>query len=1063
MPASLLEAPLIGGLEQGTGEPHLPPGSFLNIRNARQIRTGAIEKRPGGTNLGQFPASSAIDHLFARGEDVVGIGSPSSAAYYPAQSYSPSALALGNSAFQGSRLGGEALLTRQPIDVTQDNNPSDQNVPPPTANPTNLTMRPAMAYGSGVYVYVVVVNNRIEVSIEDASTGASIVSRAKFSTFLLFSCDYAIPVITNGLLIVIGREHGTANIKAASMSLSAISAGFGALSTLISDAKTTQNATQFDAVANGTGFTLAYFDNATHVSIKNYTSAFVQTATDQEICSANANRISMGLANGLVAVAVNDTNGTVAAFIWTTALALTSVIGTTIFTSTSIITAVCIPMDATNVAYIATMNTSNVVGTKAAYINSSTAAISTTGFTCTFAALLSKPFVESGLLYAWLASCPMGTFPQTPLLHTAVLCEFSGMGSNTFATATQAGFRVVGSDCPRFLGAIQGAVNASLVQMSAFPLSVVSPAADVYEIIVPFLENSQTGFFARERADFSAMARWQADSLGNLTMLSSGPLQYDGSSLVENGFVQAPVSITVSAVGSGGIFASGLVYWYSVCYVYQDASGNVTRSSPSTPVSVTTTGAGAGSNSLTLPNTSLTWKQPSITGLGTSVQDSLVRIEIYRSTANPAVAAGGAIQMYLMATVNNSTVLNTTNFVDTGVSPYDDTSVAAKPTLYTFGGLLPNVSPPSFIALCAHKSRVFGIAPDRKTIWYSKQYTSGEGINFCDTFTLSIDDPVKLVALASMDDKLVIFSDRRIYFLQGDGPLDTGLQSDYGLPIRIATDVGCIDRRSIVLTPEGLFFQSNIGIYLLDRGLNLTYIGQPILDELARYPQVTSAVLHPTQPWVYFNICTAGTTGLTGNGERLVYDYRVKKWYIDGPVTDVPPHGGGSSPAFPWVPVSAVRTPTAIYWLSIFGNLWAEDTTGTVYTDNGAWVTMQFEVGWMKANGTQGYQTTRSGVLLGKWLSAHDAYIDWRSGYSNTYERGAPFLDNAIQSQARAPTEQFLVEVDREQQAVAMRFTDAAPTGGTIGTGQGARFFAMTFAVDPIDDTFRVDPIQQGG
>jgi hypothetical protein len=905
-----------------------------------------------------------------------------------------------------------------------------------------------MAYGNGFYAYVVVFNRLIEVTIEDAITGASIASRVAYAPFVGFSCDYALPVIVGTSLIVVGREHATANIKAAVMDLTNIAAGFGALTLLKNDAKASPGVC-FDAAANGAGFTLAYLDNASHLSVKNYTTALVQTATDQEIVAGGAETVSMSIGSGLVAVSFTETGGSAQLLVWTTALVY--VTGpTTVVSDLQPRSCACAVLDATHIALVATLWDGNVYTTSGTM---TTASVVTAGKPkCYWTYLMSKPWVENGLLYGWLTHVPvnLGSVAGFAVnsLSTAVLVEYAG---SSLLAGTQRGFRPVGSDCNRFTGAVQQNQGGAF-----FPMSVASPQAGVHDVILSFLETPKKGGFARERADFTASNRWAAETMGNLTSLSSGPLCYDGSSLFEIGFLQNQISLAVGTPTGAGTLPVTQYYYYTFCYVIQDASGNIHRSAPGVAVrNVTLTSAGNQTITVTIPATQLTWRMRSNTG-ATNPQDTFMWIEIYRSTQSPAVANGGQIQTYLLATILNSLTSATVTFTDTGAT--DDATLSANPTLYTFGGQLAKQAPPSFISIAGHGSRIFGIAPDRRTIYYSSEYVFPEAINFNDQLTLTIDDPVKLVAVASMDDKLVIFSDRRIYFLQGQGPADNGQASDYGLPVRIATDVGCVDRRSIVLTPEGLFFQSAIGIYLLDRGLNLQYIGQSVIDDMTAFPVITAAVLHPTQPWVYFMCTTTATTPTSGSGQRLVYDYRVKKWYRDADF-----HVGTGSFPVAWVPISAVRTPDNIYWLDAGGRLWLEDASGAVFTDNGKWVTSQAEGHWARIGGPSGYQTTRTMTFLGERLSAHDMNIEWRNGYSNNYDRAALYFDPQIAAQARAPTEQFQVSIEREHQAVSVRITDFPPTGSAIGTGQGCRWYAMTFEADPLDGPFRVDPAQQSG
>ena len=167
------------------------------------------------------------------------------------------------------------------------------------------------------------------------------------------------------------------------------------------------------------------------------------------------------------------------------------------------------------------------------------------------------------------------------------------------------------------------------------------------------------------------------------------------------------------------------------------------------------------------------------------------------------------------------------------------------------GGIEDNAGPPCFLHVCVHKSRVWGIAEDGRTLWFSKAFTQGEAVSFSDDFTIYLEDSNgQAIGLASMDDKLVIFTKGRVYYLYGEGPNDAGALSDYPSPIRIVSPVGCIESRSLVVTPAGVFFQSLIGIHLLTRGLEVQFVGQAVQDVLATYPKIRSAILHPSLPLV---------------------------------------------------------------------------------------------------------------------------------------------------------------------------------------------------------------------
>ena len=75
----------------------------------------------------------------------------------------------------------------------------------------------------------------------------------------------------------------------------------------------------------------------------------------------------------------------------------------------------------------------------------------------------------------------------------------------------------------------------------------------------------------------------------------------------------------------------------------------------------------------------------------------------------------------------------------------------------------------------------------------------------------------------------MIFTKTRIYVVEGDGPLDTGAGSFVG-PNLISSAFGCIERRSVISTSRGVYFLAACGLCLLDRGLSVQVVGDPVRD-----------------------------------------------------------------------------------------------------------------------------------------------------------------------------------------------------------------------------------------
>src|ERR1700677_556451 len=103
-----------------------------------------------------------------------------------------------------------------------------------------------------------------------------------------------------------------------------------------------------------------------------------------------------------------------------------------------------------------------------------------------------------------------------------------------------------------------------------------------------------------------------------------------------------------------------------------------------------------------------------------------------------------------------------------------------------------------------------------------------------------------------MDDKLIIFKQNAMYYINGTGPDNTGANSQYSQAIFITSTVGCANQNSIVFIPQGLMFQSDKGIWLLGRDLSTNYIGAPV--ENTNQYLITSATTIPGTTQVRFTL-----------------------------------------------------------------------------------------------------------------------------------------------------------------------------------------------------------------
>lgn len=416
-------------------------------------------------------------------------------------------------------------------------------------------------------------------------------------------------------------------------------------------------------------------------------------------------------------------------------------------------------------------------------------------------------------------------------------------------------------------------------------------------------------------------------------LFSGGCIQsYDGSVVTEHGFAVFPEGTTKTVTAAAGSLSLG-TYSYRIIYAWTDAQGQIHRSAVSPSLAVSA--AANDRVNLTIPTLRLTAK-------------SDVRIEVYRTIANGST--------YYRITSTSSPLFN--NKTASSVTYQDgaaDATILTNELLYTDGTAgqdLENDAPPSCAFAITHRGRVWlGGLPEANTVAYSKTWVDGEPASFSENLRIQVDARGgNITALGSLDEKIVIFKEAAIFALAGEGPTNTGQQSDYGDPTLITSDVGCISAASVVTTGAGLMFQSAKGFYLLDRSLSVTYIGAPV--EAFNGQTVTAATLVPNTNQVRF-LCSSGAT--------LVYDYLFGQW---GTFTG---HEGQAA---------AIWQNTYVY-AKADGRVFKE--ASGVYTDDGAFVRLKLTTSWLSVAGIEGFQRVYRFMSVGDYKSPHKMRV--RLGY----------------------------------------------------------------------------------
>ncbi len=407
-------------------------------------------------------------------------------------------------------------------------------------------------------------------------------------------------------------------------------------------------------------------------------------------------------------------------------------------------------------------------------------------------------------------------------------------------------------------------------------------------------------------------------------------------------------------------------YYYQVTYEWSDNNGMIHRSAPSIPVPVTTAGSGtAGSITINVRALNLTAK------IGNPI-----KICIYRWSAGQ--------QTYYQVTRVISPLLNTAsgpNYVSF-VDNLSDAQIVGNSIIYTNGGVVEDVNAPATNIISLFDDRLWMVdAEDPNLLWYSKQVIEGTPVEMSDLFTFYVAPTIgsegstgPITALCPMDDKLIIFKANGIYYINGEGPDNTGANNDYSQPIFITSTVGCMNQNSIVFTPQGLMFQSNKGIWILGRGLDTSYIGAAV--EQYNSSIVNSALAIPTTNQVRFTLNT---------GQTLLWDYFFQQW---GTFQGIP---GISSCIY-----DELHT-----YIDVNGAVFQE--TPGLYVDNNEPVLLSFTTSWMNLATLQGFERFYWFYFLGQYLSPHILNVGISYNYTSTIVQQSKIYPDNFSSAIPSP------------------------------------------------------------
>lgn len=438
-------------------------------------------------------------------------------------------------------------------------------------------------------------------------------------------------------------------------------------------------------------------------------------------------------------------------------------------------------------------------------------------------------------------------------------------------------------------------------------------------------------------------------------LVTGGWLAALGNSTIhENGFLQYPVISSLATSTPGGSMSDG-TYSVVVVFEYTDEDGQLHRSAPSLPVSITLSAGGAGQLITVNVKTCL---------LGHPGKYTSARYVAYRTTNGGATYYN--TQCFCLPTTTTATSAIT-------VTP-SDASIAAYDTLYTTGSpsVLDSIAPPSPWMVTKGPDRAFVLsADDRAEVWYSKPKEEGIASEFSDSLIIRFPEP--LDAIWMYNSKLYGFSESSVWVVTGDGPSATGQGGQFSTPAMVSSTNGRVNPMSLVETPVGLMFQTANWNFPLDP-YSSGYLGgiwmindsglSPVLPPVDYNDYlISSARTIPKKNQVVFTLYA-----YPSENALLVYDYVAGQWSVH----KIPEAGNTYANG---------DVVNGLHQFSGRDNWYSQASTLTYLATD----TIKVRTPWIKVGGqTAGYGRVRWVYLLGTYKSAHTLNIKVYYDYEST-------------------------------------------------------------------------------
>jgi hypothetical protein len=1042
MPRQVVQFDFSGGIDESSDARYVKPGELTSLINGQFDKFGSIRKRAGYTGLSRATVSggsiSACEHLAALDDELVMFDGASAYAYASGPAKWVTKDDAGPFGVEPRKTVVHSASVSRVIDAADTYTLGRENI------------SPDVAYANGLYV-VTFISEYIDLSgaaddgfgipryvVIDATTGARVIA----STALESTPDFLAPrlcVVGTNVYAVYSDNAG--NLWGRQFDTSTLA--WSSATALVTDAlaaKTCDYAVSatdriFVVYRNNSGVTpfVSYTirtANSTLTALAGNTittPAPMVVGSDVKLATVATTGETWWVAFAYVAATTHElwVTGrspstyaqTIAAFAVDSGESLTTIYSCAIAR-----------LSATNAVVMSSGNYNGTYLAQSTYFRQVTTGGATSGAmrVVPHTVLASKPFVSSGRTYAWFCTYT-GQTPDSD--QETLVC--GDLRTDDVASANLFP-RPVAVQAPRIaapdgglIGTLSGAAVASVVTTGAKLVTVACTN--------PGLATGRAIEFITLDTD----PTWTSAQLGDSLHVSGGLLStYDGDRFVEASFITYPEAPqTITTLNGSGTLANNGVYQYSLVATWYNSRGEILRSAPSIPVTVT-----LGAADDTVRFYAMHMPFTAIAEAASSFRP-FITYELYR-TKNGGTTFYKVPESQIIRNVYSTIgpIINDPSGAAHGWQYEDragDSYLDDQPILYTTGGILSGVSPPGSQVVWQHKDRMF--LADGEDVWFSTQARTGLLPRWNELLRFSVRDGGPITAGGSIGGYCVIFKRDRIFLVGGEGPDETGgTGQEFSPPQRVASDVGCINPNSIATTPSGIVFQSTAGLYLLTPGGQVQYISGPVQDTLASYPNITSVTVHESDFQVRF----------ASDGVVLVWDYfgidrfPLGRWSVFQLYDSVADNSASA--------VAGACNSRGIYhWAAPNGAVYQE-TPGTYLDAGSTWITLSFETAWFKFAGLQGFQRVWSVALLGEYYTDHTLIFKYAVDYAAAYSTPV----------SEAVTSAFGLEqlryVPRTQKCQAMRVYFADSSSGTVGSGRGLSFTGLAFEAKVLPKTNRL-------